>query len=151
MRPVARNELPSGVCQDSCHVILCGVQSLLGLVDDISRGIEPNLGDRIPIADLTTPTLGMACFGLLVERFALRQDVEVETLMSFMGGDELDGTVAVLVVVPAHELLNPLPGGLQTLKPLLRVGRTVFASAKERLEMCNTTFRGLCCLPVYVV
>ena len=92
----------------------------------------------------------MALLSLFVHCLALGEDGWVLALMALGGGHEADTAVTVRVVVTLHEVLYPGAGLLQAGKTPSRIGRTILAGAKQRLEMLFCTFRGLCCLPGYV-
>jgi len=86
--------------------------------------------------------------GLLIHHVASGKERRVLPGMPRGRRDKLDATVAMLVVVPAHERQDPRPGGLQRGKPLGRICRPVFTgpeeSFRERIVIADSwpTVRG---------
>ncbi len=75
----------------------------------------------------------MLGLGLLIERLALRKDGRVGAGMALLGGDEPQPAVAVLGVVPAHEVQDPGPRFAQVSEAARWVGGTVLQGAEQGL------------------
>ena len=71
--------------------------------------IQVNDLDPLPIASGSAPALRMPSSGGCIECLALVEEYPVQAGMALCGGDEADGTVAMFVVVPAHQARHPLP------------------------------------------
>lgn len=69
--------------------------------------------------------------GLLIHPVASGKERRVLPRMPGGRRDKLDATVAMLVVVPAHERQDPRPGGLQRGNPLGRICWPVFTGPEE--------------------
>ena len=70
--------------------------------------------------------------GLFVAKLSFLQDLDVVASVAGVGGDEADGAVAMLFVVPADEGGRPFPGLFEAGESLRREGRAVFVGPKER-------------------
>ena len=55
--------------------------------------------------------------------------------MALGGGDEADRAVAVLVVVPVHQAIDPVAGGGEVGKGLQRIGGAVFEGFEQRFRV----------------
>ena len=88
----------------------------------------------MPISGRSAPALRILSARVFVDRFTLCQERSVESCMTLGGGDEADRAVAVLVVVPAHQVIDPTPGLDEIDKRLCRVVRTVFRVLKSDSE-----------------
>ena len=80
-----------------------------------------------------TPAVWMSGLRRLIQRLSLGQQGSIAPLMTLDGGDVTDGAVAVLVVIPTHELQHPGAGRLGALKAPIGIVRLVLAGAKQRL------------------
>ena len=54
--------------------------------------------------------------------------------MAFCRGDEADGAMAMLVVVPSGKGADPLTGRKEVFKRSLRIDRAVFQGLEQRLR-----------------
>ena len=97
----------------------------------MSYRIEPHGGGAIPVPGGAAPAPWIGCFGLFVERLARHQDSDVGPFVTLSRRDEFERRVAVLGVVPAHELQHPRPHGFQRLEALPRIAGVVFEGAEE--------------------
>ena len=101
-------------------------------------GVEPDGLDGIPVADPARPATGMAPTSFLVERRALREDGRILALVALGRGNEADGAVAMLMVVPLHEVQDPEAGLVQTVEAVYRIVRPVLAGAEQRFAVIGT-------------
>jgi hypothetical protein len=103
-------------------------------VDDrVALGIEGDHTDVRPVACVAGPACRVALLGFGVERVASRQDGLVITDVSLLRADVADATVAVINVVPTHELGRPGPGLIQVGKAVGRELGPVLGGAEQRL------------------
>ena len=96
-------------------------------------GVErhrPRLG---PVTHCAAPAFGTLGLGLRIERLALRKDGRVGASMALLGGDEGERAVAMLGVVPAHEVQDPSARFAQVSEAARWVGRTVLQGAEQGL------------------
>ena len=91
-------------------------------------------GDRIPVASVARPPVGVTCFGSLVEGVAFIEQGNIHPGMAKGWGDEFDGAVTMLVVVPMDELSNPCPGLVQAGKCRVWIGWTIFQCLEQGLR-----------------
>jgi hypothetical protein len=73
-------------------------------------GVEQDAGGRFPIAGRAGPAFRVVGLGGLVEGIALGEQVAVFAAVALGRSDELQGTVAVRLVVPVGELGDPGAG-----------------------------------------
>ena len=73
--------------------------------------------------------------GVFVDRLSVREDLAVTTLMPVGRRDVANRTVAMLMVVPAHELRGPGLRGLEIGKAVVGIRRAVLAGAEQRLRV----------------
>lgn len=71
--------------------------------------------------------------GALVDDVTCGEDGGVKTRVSLVGGDEADAAMAVDVVVPSHESLDPDLSLPETSEGPIGEGRAVLEGAEERL------------------
>ena len=86
-----------------------------------------------PVARVSTPALWVASLGPGVHRMALREDRLVLATVALRWGDKLDGTMAVGVVVPMDEALDPVACNIDVGKRLGRIAVMVFEGLEQRL------------------
>ena len=73
-------------------------------------------------------------FGGLIERVAALQDDFVEADVALMWGDESNGAVSMLKVVPKHELFNPGFGLGDVGKGFDGQVRAIFEGSEQRFD-----------------
>ena len=89
-----------------------------------------------------------------MDRVSVFKNLSVLPVMTLRWRYELDAAVAMLVVIPVHERVHPLPGNPDVSKWLCWVNRAVFQGPEERFrerKMCSNTFPVVCCAQRYVV
>jgi hypothetical protein len=110
-------------------VVACALCALLdGLVCG-SFWVEADGPDRVAVADGSCPPLGVARLRLGVDPLTLGQDLDVTPFVALSGGHVIDRAVAVLLVVPADESLDPGPGRLEAREGLGGVRGAVLVTA----------------------
>lgn len=110
---------------------MCASQS--GFDDRVTFRVERHRIDRRPVARLARPARRVLLSGLLVERMARIENGVILASVALGRADVLDAAVAVIVVVPMHELRRPGPGLIEAGKALGRELRPVLGGAKQRL------------------
>lgn len=109
----------------------CGLLESRGWVG--AGRIERHRARTTPVAGGAAPAFRSCGLGLFVERLALGEDGHIGTAVTLLGGDEAELAVAVLAVVPAHELEHPLARLGEVGKAVDRIAGAVLQGAKQRL------------------
>ena len=86
-----------------------------------------------PVSCASAPALWVASFGLDVHRVTLGEYRLILAAMALCWGDELDGTMAVGVVVPVDEAFDPVARIIEIGKRLGRIAVVVFEGLEQRL------------------
>ena len=81
--------------------------------DSIALWIERDRADRRPVARPSGPARRIALAGVEVRLMVCSQDRPVLQRVSLRRGDVADSAVAVLEVVPAHEVASPEAGAFK--------------------------------------
>lgn len=102
--------------------------------DSVALRIERDRTDRRPVACLTGPARGMALAGLEIRLMACRQNRPVLQCVSLRRRDIADAAVAVLEVVPAHEVASPEAGVFKGAEAARREFGAVLGRLEERLD-----------------
>ena len=96
--------------------------------------VEGLRANRLPVSCLVLdPAPGFLGAAGLVELFALGQEEDVLAGVFLLRGDEAQGAVAMVVVVPLDELVGPLPGFPHIGEAPGRQGGVVFSGSEEGL------------------
>ena len=101
--------------------------------DRVTLGVERHRCNWRPVARLARPARRVLLPGLLVQRMARIENGVIFTAVALGRADVLDAAVAVIVVVPMHELRRPGSGLIEAGKALGRELRPVLGGAKQRL------------------
>ena len=99
----------------------------------VTLGVESHHIDGGPVACVARPACWVALLGLGVKGVTCCQDGLVLSAVALRRADVADTAVAVINVVPAHELGGPGSGFLQIGETLARKLRAVLGRTKQRL------------------
>jgi hypothetical protein len=102
--------------------------------DAFAFGIERDDGDRIPVPRVSRPASRIGLTSLGIDLVSAGQDVPILASVTLSGAYVADGAVAVLMVVPGHELTDPTASGIHVDKTLARELRPILGGAEERLD-----------------
>ena len=86
-----------------------------------------------PVTCVSAPALWVAFVGFDVHRVTLGEYRVVEAAMALCWGDELDGTMAMGVVVPLGEAFDPAARIVELGERLRGIARVVFEGLEQRL------------------
>ena len=89
--------------------------------------------DGVPVANPACPATGMAPTGFFVNGLALREGGEIQALVALDRGDEPDDGMAMLMVAPLREGMDPTQGFLKAAEAVHRIVRAVRAGTEQRL------------------
>ena len=67
----------------------------------------------------------------MIDPVTMEKNPDILPVMALGRRDIPDCTMAVLVIVPADETFNPLPGGIDTFKALDRIFRAIFKRPEQ--------------------
>ena len=78
------------------------------LIEEVlACGIQPDRCHRCPIPCRATPPFGMFPPRAIVHVPPVREDRDVTPRVTLLWGDEANGTVLMVVVIPVHEAVDP--------------------------------------------
>lgn len=87
--------------------------------------------DRRPVAGVARPATWVLFSGVLVHRIAAGEDVPIDTSMTLRRADVSNAAVAMLVVVPTHEVCSSLTCVLQIDEAARRKLGSILRRAKQ--------------------
>lgn len=97
-------------------------------------GVEHHVCDRFAVPGFPArPPCRVGGFCFLVELVAGSEDLDIFALVTVVWGDVPDRAVAVLTVVPLHELVYPRPRLVQDGERFLGVGRDMLQGGEQGL------------------
>ena len=96
-------------------------------------GIELDHVDRMPVAGVAAPALGVVGTRAFVDEVPRGEEGDVAPRVPIVGRDEANRPVEMLGVVPADEGAHPRAGGREISKGLRRILGLVLQGAEERL------------------
>ena len=102
--------------------------------DSVALRIERDRADWRPVACPTGPACWVAFTGLEIRLVACSQDRAVLQGVSLRRGDVADAAVAVLEVVPTHEVASPEAGIVKGGEAARREFGAVLGRLEERLD-----------------
>jgi hypothetical protein len=121
-----------GVCQRCCAPISCGVSDFRGA--DFGFWVEPDGSGGLPVAGFACPAFWFLRTCICIENGSVCQRCAVMVSVACARGDEANGAVQMLAVIPTGEGFHPSLSICFCGKALARPVRAVFAGSEQSLR-----------------